>query len=168
MNASCIVLNGDYSFLGTICWKRAVNLVIAQKVTVLKYSDQVVRCVEKVFKVPAVVVLLKIVRMVYRSKVPFSKKNVLVRDRHRCVYCGFQGKNLTLDHVRPLSKGGKTDFDNCVACCKPCNTKKGSRTLTEAKMHLRKRPFQPTISEFMRLKLKSSGIYEYLIELGIC
>ena len=167
MNASCIVLNGDYTVLGSVSWKRAIKLVIANKVKVLKYTDSVVRCVEKTFKIPAVIVLLKIVRMVYRNKVPFCKKNVLVRDQNRCMYCGFQGRHLTIDHVIPLSRGGATDFDNCVACCKTCNTKKGSRTPAEAQMHLRKQPFQPTISEFMRLKLKHTGVYDYLSELGI-
>ena len=167
MDASCVVLNGDFTYLCTVSWKRAINLVLAEKVKVLKYSDKVVKCVEDVFKVPAVVALIRIVRMVYRNKVPFSKKNVLVRDQYKCAYCGDQSRRLTVDHVIPRSKDGKTEFDNCVACCKTCNHKKRARTPREAGMFLRKRPFQPTIFEFMRLKLKSSGVYEYLVELGI-
>jgi len=167
MYTSCIVLNGDFTYLCTVSWKRAIKLVLAEKVKVLKYSDDVVKCIEQAFKIPAVVALVKIVRMVYRSKVPFNKKNILVRDQYRCAYCGVKTKNLTIDHVIPRSKGGKTEFDNCVACCKKCNHKKGSRTPREAGIRLKKRPFHPTISEFMRLKLKSSGVYEYLVELGI-
>jgi 5-methylcytosine-specific restriction endonuclease McrA len=167
MNASCIVLNGDFSYLCTVSWKRAIKLVLSEKVKVLKYSDHVVNCVEKAFKVPAVVALMKIVRMVYKHRVPYTKKNVLVRDRFRCSYCGVKSKNLTIDHVLPRSRGGKTDFDNCVACCKKCNDKKGAKTPREAGLALRRRPFQPTISEFMRLKLQTSGIYEYLVEFGI-
>jgi 5-methylcytosine-specific restriction endonuclease McrA len=110
---------------------------------------------------------MKIVRMVYKHRVPYTKKNVLVRDRHKCAYCGVKSKDLTIDHVLPRSRGGKTDFDNCVACCRKCNDKKGAKTPREAGLALRKRPFQPTISEFMRLKLQTSGIYEYLVEFGI-
>jgi 5-methylcytosine-specific restriction endonuclease McrA len=142
-------------------------LVFAEKVKVLKYSDRIIQGVEKVFRAPAVLVLIKVVRSVYRSRVPFSKKNILVRDRLACVYCGKKGKPLTLDHVIPQSKGGKTSWENCVACCKACNTKKGARTPKEANMHFVKRPFQPTISEFIRIRLMQAGIYDYLVELGI-
>ena len=167
MNASCIVLNGDFTYLCTVSWKRAINLVLSGKVKVLKYSDRVIKCVEKVIKAPAVVALIKIVRMVYRQKVPYSKKNVLVRDQYKCAYCGLKSKALTIDHVIPRSKGGRTDFENCVACCKSCNDLKAARTPREASMVLKKRPFQPTISEFMRMKLKTSGLYESLVEYGI-
>ena len=79
MNASCILLNGDYSFLCVVDWKRAMCLVFADKVKVVKYSDRIIRGAEKVFRAPAVLVLIKVVRSVYRSKVPYSKKNVLMR-----------------------------------------------------------------------------------------
>ena len=167
MSMSCIVLNGDFTYLCTVSWKRAIKLVLAEKVKVLKYSDRVVNCACKAFKVPAVVALIRIVRMVYRNKVPFSKKNVLVRDGHRCAYCSDQSKSLTIDHVIPRAKGGKTEFENCVACCKTCNDKKGARAPREAGMYLKRRPHQPTISEFMRLKLKNSSVYKYLVELGM-
>ncbi len=167
MNVACVVLNGDFSYICTVDWKRAVKLVLAEKVKVLKYSDRAVHCVNNVFKIPAVVALLKVVRMIYRHKVPFNKRNVLVRDQNKCVYCGAQTGALTLDHVIPRSRGGKTDFDNCVACCKICNDRKGAKTPKEAGMFMKRRPFQPTISEFLRLRLNQSGIYEYLVELGI-
>ena len=167
MSNSCILLNGDYTFLCRIDWKRAIKLVLTGKVTVLKYSEQVVQGVERIFKVPAVLALMKVVRSVYRGKVPFNKKNILIRDRFTCAYCGKSGGNLTLDHVMPKSKGGETDFDNCVACCKKCNNKKGSGTPREAGMHLRKRPYQPTISEFIRIRLHQSGVHDFLVELGI-
>lgn len=166
-SSSCIVLNGDFSYLCTVSWKRAINLVFAEKVKVLKYSDHVINCVERTFKVPAVVLLIKVVRMVYKHRVPYSKKNVLVRDRFKCAYCGEKSKKLTIDHVLPRSRGGRTNFENCVACCKKCNDRKADRTPREAGMALGIRPFQPTISEFMRLKLKSSGLYEFLVEFGI-
>ena len=167
MNGSCIVLNGDFTYLCTVGWKRALKLALAGKVRVLKYSDTVIRCVGNAFNVPAVVSLIRVVRMVYGNRVPFSKRNVLIRDGHKCVYCGIRGGDLTIDHVIPISKGGKTDFDNCVACCGTCNDRKGARTPRKAGMFLRKRPFQPTVSEFMRIKLKQSGVLEYLTDLGI-
>jgi 5-methylcytosine-specific restriction endonuclease McrA len=148
-------------------WKRAIKLVLAEKVKVLKYSDMAVKCIDKAYEIPAVVALIKIVRTVYKTKVPFTKKNVLTRDQYECAYCGVKSRSLTIDHIIPRSKGGKSEFDNCVACCRTCNDKKGARTPREAGMPLKKRPFQPTISEFMRLRLKRSGLYQYLVELEI-
>ena len=142
-------------------------LVFAEKVKVLKYSDRIIQGVEKVFRAPAVLVLIKVVRSVYRGKVPFSKKNILVRDRFACAYCGKIARPLTLDHVIPRSKGGKTNWENCVASCRACNCKKGARTPREARMHPIKRPYQPTIAEFIRIRLKQSGVYDFLVELGL-
>jgi 5-methylcytosine-specific restriction endonuclease McrA len=167
MNATCILLNGDYSYLCQIDWKKALCLSFSDKAKVLKYSDRLIQGVGRVFKVPAVMVLIKVVRSVYRNRVPFTKKNVLVRDRYTCVYCGCRQKPLTIDHVLPVSKGGKTDFDNCVACCKSCNNHKGARTPRQAGMHLNKQPNQPTISEFIRIRLQQSGAYRLLVELGL-
>ncbi len=167
MNSACILLNGDYSYLCQIHWKRALCLQFSEKAKVLKYSDRIIQGVGKVFRAPAVMVLIKVVRSVYRNRVPFSKRNVLARDRNRCVYCGCRQKGLTIDHVRPISRGGKTDFDNCVACCRSCNNKKGARTPREASMRLRTRPYQPTINEFIRLRMKQSGAYRFLKDLGI-
>jgi 5-methylcytosine-specific restriction endonuclease McrA len=142
-------------------------LVFADKVKIVKYSDRIIRGVERGFRAPAVMVLIKVVRSVYRNKVPYSKKNVLIRDRHTCVYCGKNEKGLTIDHVIPRSNGGNTAWENCVACCKRCNHKKGSRTPTKAGMHLTRSPFQPTIGEFIRIRLELSGVSSVLVELGI-
>jgi 5-methylcytosine-specific restriction endonuclease McrA len=167
MNASCILLNGDYSYLCHINWKKAMCLLFSEKAKVLKYSDRMINGVEKVFRVPAVMVLIKVVRSIYRNRVPFTRKNVLVRDRYTCAYCGLRHSKLTIDHVLPVSRGGKTDFDNCVASCRTCNNHKGARTPNEAGMHMQKRPYQPTISEFIRMRLKQSGAYRFLKELGL-
>lgn len=167
MSDSCVVLNGDYTFLCLIDWKKAMNLVFAEKVSVLKYSDKMIRSVGGAFRLPAVLVLMKVVRSVYKNKVPFNRRNLLIRDRFACAYCGASGRKLTIDHVIPKSKGGKSDFDNCVVCCQDCNNKKASGTPREAGMYLAKRPYQPTISEFVRLRLKQSGVYDLLVEIGI-
>ena len=163
----CIVLNGDYTFLNTIDWKRAVCLVIKGKSEVVKYSDIVLRNVSGVvMRLPIVIRLIKVIRTIYKSHVPFSKRNVMVRDRFRCVYCGVKDE-LTIDHVIPVSRGGKSNFENCVTACKPCNNKKDRRTPSEAKMFLRKQPYSPTISEFFRMKMKQLGMDKYLKELGV-
>lgn len=165
---SCILLNQDYSFLNVLNWKRAMCLMAKQKVQVLAYSDHIIRTAEGLcFRIPAVLKLIKLIRTLYRSKVPFSKRNVLIRDGFRCAYCGINQARLTIDHIIPRSRGGRDDFDNCVACCRGCNNHKGCRTPREAGMALRSRPYEPTISEFFRLRAKKMGINDILKDLGV-
>jgi 5-methylcytosine-specific restriction endonuclease McrA len=137
------------------------------KAEVLKYSDKVIKIAEgKVMQIPLILKLIKIVRMIYRNRVPFSKRNVMIRDGYKCAYCG-STDTLTIDHVIPISRDGKSDFDNCVACCKICNAKKKNRTPSEAKMYMKKKPYSPTISEFIKIRLKSLKLEDYLIEMGV-
>ena len=151
----CVLLNADYTFLNMVDWKRAMCLIAKDKVQVLRQSDRVVRTAEGIaIKVPMVMKLIKLIRKLYLNRVPFSKKNVLVRDGFRCAYCEDDSRRLTIDHIIPKSRNGRTSFENCVASCKPCNNRKGGRTPSEAGMYLRVKPYQPTISEFLRLKVK--------------
>jgi 5-methylcytosine-specific restriction endonuclease McrA len=164
----CVLLNADYTFLNVVHWKRAVCLQAKGKVEVIKNSAKIVKSSGGAeFKIPAVMRLIKLIRTIYRTGVAFCKKNVLIRDGFRCAYCGSQKFRLTIDHIIPKSKGGKSDFDNCVAACKPCNTKKGDRLPSQVSMYLKSRPHQPTVSEFLRLKLQKLGINDLLKDLGI-
>jgi len=164
----CVLLNSDYSFLNIVTWKRAICLVVKSKVQVLKYSEKIVKTSEGVLiKIPAVMKLIKIIRTLYRDRVPFSKKNIFIRDGFRCAYCGNDKEKLTIDHIIPKSKGGKTSFENCVSSCKTCNNKKGGQTAKEADMYLKLKPYQPTISEFLRMKIKKLGINDLLKDFGI-
>jgi len=166
---SCIILNADYTFLNVVSWQKAITLMVKGKTEVLKYTERVVRNFERtvIMKIPAVMKLINIIRIIYRAHVPFNKRNVIVRDEFECVYCGDKSKLLTVDHVVPLSKGGKSTFENCVAACKKCNAKKSNRLPSEASMYFRRKPFQPTIAEFLRLKLKKLGLDVVLKELGV-
>jgi 5-methylcytosine-specific restriction endonuclease McrA len=67
---------------------------------------------------------------------------ILVRDKFRCQYCGRKGTafDLTLDHIVPKSKGGRTIAENLVAACTPCNNRKADRTPDEARMPLLANP----------------------------
>jgi 5-methylcytosine-specific restriction endonuclease McrA len=162
-----VVLNGDFSFLNVISWRRAICMVIKGKAEVLKYSERIIRIATGEFmKIPLVLKLIKIVRLIYRNKVPFSKRNIMIRDGYKCVYCE-SNEILTIDHVVPTSRDGKTNFENCVTCCKVCNFKKKNKTPSEAKMYMKKQPYAPTISEFIKIKLKSLKLEDYLIELGV-
>ena len=164
----CVLLNADYTFLNVVNWKRAMCLIAKGKVQVLRHSQRLIRTAEGLaVKVPSVMRLIKLIRTLYINRVPFSKKNVLIRDGFRCAYCGDEKRKLTIDHIIPKSRGGKTDFENCVASCKSCNNKKGSKIPSEANMFLKVKAYQPTIAEFLRLKVKKLGINTVLKDLGV-
>lgn len=95
-------------------------------------------------EVPEVIVLSNFDKVPQRS-LHYSKYHVFKRDRYTCQYCGAQpGRHeLTIDHVVPRSQGGQTDWNNCVASCGPCNSKKANRTPAQAGMVLSKRPKKP-------------------------
>ena len=153
---SVIVLNATYEFLGVVSWKRAMVLLFNGKVEVVKESDRIVQSISRSFRVPAVVRLIKFIRQIYRREVPFSRRNILIRDGHTCQYCDleFTSGELTIDHIIPKAHNGPNDWTNVVACCRACNMKKGDRTPRQAGMKLMRRPFKPTIAEFFNLYLK--------------
>jgi len=91
-------------------------------------------------------------------KVKFSRRNIFLRDRNTCQYCGktYSKENLNLEHVIPESQGGLMTWENIVLACIKCNTKKSNRTPKEAHMVLLRKPKKPTLLE-MGLKLTPDG-----------
>ncbi len=171
MSSYTILLNADYSFLNTISWKNAVRLVVKGKAEVIKnVKDKVIRNYESTFSIflPAVIRLIKFVRLKFKKEVPITKGNIFTRDQYVCQYCGIKlnRNNATIDHIIPKSRGGDSTWENSVTACKKCNCKKGSRTPNEAKMYLKSRPYKkPTIGEFVHLKASLLGIEQLLEDL---
>lgn len=162
-----ILLNNNGSFLRMIDWQRAVCLIVKDRaIVVSEFKDKVIRTAKGFFmKVPMAIKLLNAVRKLYKSRVPYSKRNVMIRDKFTCAYCGSK-KDLTIDHIIPKSRGGKSTFDNCVTSCKSCNNHKGDRTPREANMFIRTKVFTPTIHEFTQMKIDQLGIRDLLNEIG--
>jgi 5-methylcytosine-specific restriction endonuclease McrA len=90
------------------------------------------------------------------TTIPFSRRNVFARDEYRCQYCGLRpgGRDLTLDHVVPRSRGGRHCWTNVVACCKPCNGRKGPHPLNELPLKLLQAPRVPKRSPVLRRRLR--------------
>jgi len=128
-----LVLNADgqpvnYLPLSAINWREAVTYLWLDKVNVLEwYDDWVVHSSNWETKVPAVIMLKEMARRRLRPR--FSKYNVHLRDLFTCQYCLIPSPkdSLTLDHVHPISRGGKTNWENIVTACPYCNSRKGSR-----------------------------------------
>lgn len=161
-----VLLNSNYSYLNTIKWKKALTLIAKGKVNVIKYSKKCIKTASgKLIKIPLILRLIKFIRTLYRTKVPYSKKNVMIRDGMKCVYCGAKDVRLTIDHIIPRSMGGKSTFENTVASCKSCNVKKGNKLCSEVKMYPKTNATSPTISEFLMIKMKILGIDKIIEEL---
>ena len=82
-------------------------------------------------------------------------ENLLARDGNCCQYCGrhFPTVQLSLDHVVPRSRGGKTNWENVVCSCISCNVKKGGHTPQEARMKLHRKPAKPKHSPLLAMRL---------------
>lgn len=147
-----LILNADFQPLNmfplsTMPWQDAVAAVVKDTVAVVSEYDVEVHSPSTTIKLPSVVALRDFVPA--PKRVAFTRFNVFLRDRFRCQYCSdqFSSSDLTFDHVTPRSMGGVTAWDNIVAACSPCNTKKDKHLLKP-----RKWPKEPTVHEMMAVK----------------
>jgi 5-methylcytosine-specific restriction endonuclease McrA len=94
--------------------------------------------------VPEVIMLTEFSKYPPRH-VKFSRRNIYLRDHFTCQYCGTvpPREELTIDHVIPRSRGGKTVWENVVLACVRCNMKKGNRLPEEAGLVLLTKPEKP-------------------------
>ncbi len=84
---------------------------------------------------------------------PLSNRTLFERDDHMCMYCGtrFTARQLSRDHIRPTSRGGRDVWSNVVTACLRCNHDKAGRTPEAAGMELLAVPFTPTHAEYIYL-----------------
>ena len=102
--------------------------------------------------VPKVIRLLSYDRLP-KTRVRLNRRNLFARDANRCQYCGkkFKTTELSIDHVLPRSRGGRTVWNNVVCACMKCNVRKGGRTPHEAGLLLVHEPVQPRFSPVITL-----------------
>ncbi len=115
-----------------------------------------IRAVNFEIQVPRVIRLLSFDR-VPRQQLHLNRRSVLARDGNLCQYCGrhFPNHQLSLDHVKPRSRGGMATWENMVCACLKCNLQKGGRTPKEAKMKLVRAPVKPKRNPILLLKLNN-------------
>ena len=118
------------------------------RVQIVAEYDDIVRSPTTEIRIPSVVVLRDYVKP--QSTVAFTRFNLFLRDEFSCQYCGSRG-DLTFDHVVPRTRGGRTSWENVVAACSKCNLKKGSRSLKQSGLHLRKPIRKPQAEELRNL-----------------
>ena len=137
-----LVLNADYRPLSYLPlslwpWQEAVKAAFLDRVMVVAEYDETVHSPSLTIRIPSVVVLKEYVKPA--KSTAFTRFNLFLRDEFSCQYCGAKD-HLTFDHVLPRCRGGRTTWENVVASCGPCNLKKGSKTLRQAGMSLRRKP----------------------------
>jgi 5-methylcytosine-specific restriction endonuclease McrA len=155
MHSPVLVLNATYEPVHVTAARRAIVLVLKGVARTEEANHAVVHSPSFAMAVPSVIRLLEY-RHIPRQTRALSRKNILLRDRNTCQFCGntFPAADLTLDHVTPRSRDGQTAWENLVACCHACNNRKGDRTPEEAGLRLIRRPRPYTLHtnrQLMRL-----------------
>lgn len=164
MSADVLVLNRNFYAIQIANWQRALSLVYLDHARVVDeeyrtYSFDDWRELSKMTQthssgfvttptfriaIPDVIVLRGYDKMPV-GDVKFTRRNIYEHYGYRCCYCGnkFVTQDLNLEHVLPKSRGGKTDWNNIVTSCVPCNLRKADRLPAEAGMKLLIKPTKP-------------------------
>lgn len=139
-----LLLNASFEPLGIVTVARAVRLVWKGSAeTVEPDGGRLLRSPRFSFPCPSVIRLVSFVDVRARRRASGNlRTKIFMRDRYRCQYCGHRGTlaDLSLDHILPRSRGGKTTPENLCVACRVCNSRKGDRTPAEARMPLLTEP----------------------------
>lgn len=176
MSSAVLLINADYTPLRPIPWERAITLVLEEKANVVEeYAGKMIRSASETWPWPAVIRLVRQERV--RTRIKFSRANILARDNYTCCYCGVQPKakdgrpridDLTYDHVVPRAHGrdnkvrlpwnGKTVdvscWENAATACYDCNSTKADRTPEQAGMKMLFLPKRPSPFDVFRMSLR--------------
>ena len=153
---STLLLNADMQPvsllpLSIVDWQESIRYLVLNKVEVLEWHDDwVVHSANWQTRVPAVVMLHDYQKP--KSTMRLSKRNIFLRDEYLCQYCGTHvtDQSATLDHVLPVSKGGKTTWENSATACKPCNYRKAAST----NMKPTRAPYKPHFWDLVEKRRK--------------
>jgi len=164
----CLILNRNWQPVTFLPVQTAIVNVMRDMASVLDVQDyllltfeewvelgrdtgRAIRTPSRTIAAPEVIVLKKYGERPPR-KVVFNRPNLYRRDQFTCQYCGvaLASDDLTIEHILPRSRGGPTSWENCVAACEDCNTRKADKTPREAGMKLRSVPIRPAWSPRLR------------------
>ncbi len=158
---STLLLNADMQPisllpLSIVDWQEAIRYMVLDKAEVLEWHDEwVVRSARWETRVPAVLMLKEYQKP--KSTMRLSKRNIFLRDEYTCQYCGVDvnDQTATLDHVHPVSLGGKTTWENSTTACKTCNYRKAAHV---GKYKPKKAPYKPHFWDLVE-KRKRRGFH---------
>jgi 5-methylcytosine-specific restriction endonuclease McrA len=168
VNSAVLVLNENYEPLNVCNARRAVVLVDRGKAEVLEHADgRVLHTSSQIIQLPSVIRLVYLIRRP-RPQRKLTRKELFLRDRYTCQYCGRETRDLTIDHVVPRYKGGRHSWDNLVSACRACNHRKANKTPDEARMRLLSVPQAPRTSSYYVVAqyIQNRGEWEKFIPAG--
>jgi 5-methylcytosine-specific restriction endonuclease McrA len=151
--AGVLVLNATFEPLAVVPTRRAICLILSEKVEMILASGRSVRSERLSLDEPSVVRLARYVHVPYPKHRSPNRRGVLARDAHTCQYCGAAAE--TVDHVVPRSRGGGHTWDNVVAACRRCNGGKRDRLLCETTMRLARLPGPPPPNTWIEIAVGS-------------
>ena len=147
-----LVLNSAYIPVNIVSWKKALKKVLKDKAEIVEiYTDeQIGHEWKSAMNAPAVIRLLHFMyppKSKIRRFQPLTRRNVMLRDKAICQYCGkpLNMRTVTWDHIVPRDSGGKTTWTNIVCSCKKCNNKKANKSLAESGLKLIHEPYAPIL-----------------------
>ncbi len=154
--AAILLLNASYEPLAVIPQRRAMSLLLRNRVDAATEEAVTVQGTSTALHIPIVIRLRRYIN-VPRRGVRWSRPGVLQRDGYCCIYCGIQAgqqqrgrvltkRDFTVDHIIPRSQGGQNTWSNTACACPVCNQRKGGRTPHKAGMPLRWEPKTPRVS----------------------
>lgn len=152
--------------LSTLTWHDAIKYLVLEKAAVIEWhKDWIVHSQNWSTHVPSIMMLNTYMKP--KTSIRYSKATVFLRDLYTCQYCGndLDAKECTIDHVIPVSRGGKTCWSNVVTACTYCNVAKGHKT------HIKPfiKPYKPDFYELINKKkmfhmnLKHTSWKQYII-----
>lgn len=145
MSHDVLVLNQNYEPLNVCRTRRAIVLLLSGKAEIVLDGRGEIQTPTARLPRPAVIRLAQQVKRP-RRRVALTRRAVFRRDQFTCQYCGIQSNHLTIDHVIPRHRGGAHTWENVVSACPACNRRKGGKMLEEARMVLRRKPREPSVT----------------------
>jgi 5-methylcytosine-specific restriction endonuclease McrA len=142
MSQQVLVLNSNYEPINVCDIRRAINLIICDKATLVLNGRGTIATYTTTYPLPSVIRLIKMIHRP-RFKIKPVRREIFRRDGYICQYCGKHMLHLTIDHIVPKHMGGQQTWENTVTACPHCNHHKGGRTLEESGMHLLRPPKNP-------------------------
>lgn len=178
-----LVLNKNWQPIGVQSVARAICMVFSDNAKIVNPADyqqyewqdwtklkpvdgsKTIRLVGMTIRVPEVISVDY--SGVHNHAVVFNRKNLFVRDAYTCQYCGKKpgSDSLTVDHILPRSRGGKSTWVNCVLACMNCNSKKADLSVQQAGMKLLRTPFKPKWSPLFRTRMVIPSWEKFLSEM---
>lgn len=162
-----LLLNSTYECIAFITERKALKLLVKDKVDILSEWDHTISWSSGKMRIPAIIRMKYYVPRFFKRR-RCNRVGILKRDQYVCQYCGAAEppSKLTVDHIKPRCLGGVTTWENCVTACFDCNNKKSDKPLEKTGMKLLHKPKIPLVTvkyEYLVMQDKHQDWKNYII-----